>query len=142
MPLCLRNFQPVSGVQHSSELCSPDRRRVQSGLDFHQNQVKQEEQVHSLCVDSRPGDRLRLAKGPPPSSSLHHSVNVKISSGHFFLTKFFIANNFFWQGINLQDIDLLFVEKLCSAHYMRIKNYPHITYTRIKTLLLQTQVRT
>ena len=22
------------------------------------------EQVHSLCVDSRPGDRLRLAKGP------------------------------------------------------------------------------
>ena len=21
-------------------------------------------QVHSLCVDSRPGDRLRLAKGP------------------------------------------------------------------------------
>ena len=30
-----------------------------------------EEQVHSLCVDSQPGDRLRLAKGPlslPPSS--------------------------------------------------------------------------
>ena len=26
------------------------------------------EQVHSLCVDSRPGDLLRLAKGPP-----HHS---------------------------------------------------------------------
>ena len=27
-------------------------------------------QVHSLCVDSRPGDRLWLAKGdPPPSSS-------------------------------------------------------------------------
>ena len=25
-------------------------------------------QVHSLCVDSRPGDRLRLAKGPPSSS--------------------------------------------------------------------------
>ena len=24
-------------------------------------------QVHSLCVDSRPGDRLRLAKGDPPS---------------------------------------------------------------------------
>ena len=23
------------------------------------------EQVHSLCVDLRPGDRLRLAKGPP-----------------------------------------------------------------------------
>ena len=23
-------------------------------------------QVHSLCVDSRPSDRLRLAKGPPP----------------------------------------------------------------------------
>ena len=22
-------------------------------------------QVHSLCVDSRPGDRLQLAKGPP-----------------------------------------------------------------------------
>ena len=27
-----------------------------------------EKQVHSLCVDLRPGDRLRLAKGPP-----HHS---------------------------------------------------------------------
>ena len=26
-------------------------------------------QVHSLCVDSRPGDRLRLAKGDPPPSS-------------------------------------------------------------------------
>ena len=26
------------------------------------------EQVHSLCVDSRPGDRLRLAKGDPPPS--------------------------------------------------------------------------
>ena len=27
------------------------------------------EQVHSLCVDSRPGDRSLFAKGPPSSSS-------------------------------------------------------------------------
>ena len=31
-------------------------------------------QVHSLCVDSRPDDRLRLAKGHP--SIIPHSVNV------------------------------------------------------------------
>ena len=34
-------------------------------------------QVHSLCVDSRPGDRLQPAKGP---LSLIHSVNVKLTA--------------------------------------------------------------
>ena len=33
-------------------------------------------QVHSLCVDSRPGDRLRLAKGHPP---LINYSSVKLS---------------------------------------------------------------
>ena len=28
------------------------------------NRMETCKQVHSLCVDSRPGDRLRLAKGP------------------------------------------------------------------------------
>ena len=36
-----------------------------------------EKQVHSLCVESRPGDRLRLAKGPP--SIIYYSSSVKRS---------------------------------------------------------------
>ena len=36
------------------------------------------EQVHSLCVDSRPGDRLRLAEGHPSFFIiLHHSSCVR-----------------------------------------------------------------
>ena len=31
-------------------------------------------QVHSLCVDSRPGDRSFFAKGPPSSLIPHHCV--------------------------------------------------------------------
>ena len=35
----------------------------------------EEKQVHSLCVDSRPGDRSFFAKGPPSSSLIpHHCV--------------------------------------------------------------------
>ena len=34
------------------------------------------QQVHSLWVDSRPGDRLLLAKGPPPS--LHYCVKLSL----------------------------------------------------------------
>ena len=38
-------------------------------------------QVHSLCEDSRPGDWLRLAKGPPSiiPPSITHSINVKLT---------------------------------------------------------------
>ena len=35
-----------------------------------------EEQVHSLCVDSRPGDRSFFAKGPPSSSPVKHSLKL------------------------------------------------------------------
>ena len=40
--------------------------------------ILQHKQVHSLCVDSRPGDRLRLifAKGPLFSSSIILSSSV------------------------------------------------------------------
>ena len=43
------------------------------------DEATQWKQVHSLCVDSRPGNRLRLAKGPP---SIHDSC-VKLSHSSF-----------------------------------------------------------
>ena len=45
----------------------------------------------------------------------------------------FLGWNIFGQDIDLQDIDLLFVEKNFFAHYMRIKNYADIHYMRITT---------
>ena len=37
----------------------------------------------------------------------------------------------FWAIIDLKDIDLWFSESFCSAHYMWIKNYPHMTRCKI-----------
>ena len=60
----------------------------------------------------------------------------KIFLGHtiFFGLKKLLSKFFFGQDIDLQDIDLLFVEIFCSAHYMQIENYPHIHYMQITTL--------
>ena len=39
---------------------------ISQGISLYFDEIKQ---VHSLCVDSRPGERSFFAKGPPSSSS-------------------------------------------------------------------------
>ena len=58
-------------------------------------------QVHSLCADSRPGDWLRLAKGPPhPSFCQCEAHGPPLAINHTVLLAFWMNIFFtqFWTG--------------------------------------------